>query len=81
MMLGGGMFLGWIFLLLFLVLIGGVIGGGIWLLNRGGGSGPAHIQQRPAATDEDPLEILRRRYARGEITREDFYSMREDLIA
>lgn len=81
MMLGGGMFLGWIFLLLFLVLIGGVIGGGIWLLNRDEGAGPAQMQQRPAASSEDPLEILRRRYARGEITREEFYSMREDLIA
>lgn len=81
MMLGGGMFLGWIFLLLFLVLIGGVIGGGIWRLNRSGGAGPAHVQQRPAAPNEDPLEILRRRYARGEITREEYASMREDLMS
>lgn len=29
--------------------------------------------------DEDPLEILKRRYARGEITREEYERMREDL--
>jgi putative membrane protein len=34
---------------------------------------------RPAAGSDDPLEILRRRYAKGEITREEYQSMREDL--
>lgn len=29
--------------------------------------------------DEDPLEILKRRYAPGEITREEYERMREDL--
>ncbi len=29
--------------------------------------------------EEDPLEILKRRYARGEITREEYERMREDL--
>jgi putative membrane protein len=35
--------------------------------------------QEAAAAPEDPLEILRRRYARGEITREQYQEMREDL--
>ncbi len=81
MMLGGGMFLGWVFLLLFLVLIGSVLGGGIWLLSRSGSSGPVRTQQSRETPGEDPLEILRRRYARGEITREEYQSMREDLMA
>jgi putative membrane protein len=29
--------------------------------------------------DEDPLEIVRRRYAKGEITREEYEQMRKDL--
>jgi len=38
-------------------------------------------QRRPAAVGapEDPMEVLKRRYARGEITREQFEQMRHDL--
>ncbi|HWO72355.1 MAG TPA: SHOCT domain-containing protein [Dehalococcoidia bacterium] len=41
----------------------------IWAINR--------IGER--RTDETPLEILRRRYARGEISEEQFEKMRRDL--
>ena len=30
---------------------------------------------------QDPLEILKRRYARGEITREEYETMKEDILA
>jgi putative membrane protein len=80
MMFGGGMFLGLIFLVLFLVLIGGLIVGGIWLVGRGVGAGGLNLGPRMGASTEDPLEILRRRYARGEITSEEYQSMREDLM-
>ena len=40
------------------------------------------VQARPASRGEETaLEILKRRYARGEITREEFESMRRDLVA
>ncbi|HEX2987027.1 MAG TPA: SHOCT domain-containing protein [Chloroflexota bacterium] len=75
MMYGYGF--GWwgILMMLFWVLI---IGGGIllfvWLFRQvqpaGGGAGPVPRQ---------PIEILRERYARGEITREQFEQMRHDL--
>lgn len=40
------------------------------------------VQARPASRGEEAaLEILKRRYARGEITREEFESMRRDLLA
>ncbi len=42
--------------------------------SRGDGASRA---ERPA--DESPLDILKRRYARGEITREQFEQMRRDI--
>ncbi len=40
------------------------------------------VQARPAPrSEETALEILKRRYARGEITREEFEGMRRDLAA
>lgn len=36
-------------------------------------------REKLAAEKHDPLEILRARYARGEITREQFEQMKQDL--
>lgn len=50
-----------------------------WLSRRAGRGG---AQPRPGAYGdaEDPLEIARRRYAKGEITREQFVEIKETLI-
>ena len=82
MMMGGS---GWLVLLvilfLFLLLMGGLIAGVVWLVQRGPGGvgrGGPEVERR---SEEDALEILRRRYARGEISREEFESMREDILS
>ncbi|MEJ2735401.1 MAG: SHOCT domain-containing protein [Anaerolineae bacterium] len=79
MMMGG---VGWltvlIVLILFLLLIGGAVAAVIWFARQGSGGRSMGQGQGPRAGD-DALEILRRRYARGEIDREEFQRMREDL--
>jgi putative membrane protein len=57
------MVIGW------LVVVGAVVAGVWWLLNRRRYAGGL------------ALDVLRERYARGEITREEFESKRRDLAA
>lgn len=76
---GGNMWWGWLLMLLFWALL---IGGGMalvaWAARRGrvspSGDGAG---SRP----NEALEILRQRYARGEITGEQFEQMKRDLRA
>ena len=64
--------IGWLFMLLFwgLIIVGLVLVVR-WLWDRG----------RPAGGGSDaPLEILKRRYARGEINKEEFDRTKKDLL-
>lgn len=65
----------------------GLIVLGVWLLarlfptggrghTRGAQSGPPPVR---TGRHETPLEILQRRYARGEITKEEYETIRHDL--
>ena len=68
----GGMLAGIVFYLFFWILI---IGGGImlvWSLSR---KGPGEKREDTA------LEILKKRYARGEISKEEFEEKRRDIIS
>lgn len=79
-MIGPGMmggfgfpFFGGIMMILFWVIL---IGGGIWLfqsLARGGQS------TWSATSRETPLDVLKARYAKGEITKEQFEEMKRTL--
>ncbi len=40
---------------------------------------PQFLQTGSAPTGETPLEVLKARYARGEINREEYEQMRRDL--
>jgi putative membrane protein len=66
-----GMGFGWIFMILFWVLI---IIGIVYVIQtlsrRTGQSG----------TQETPLDILKKRYAKGEISKEEFERMKDDLL-
>ncbi len=78
-MIGGGF--GLIGLLLNLLITVGVIIGVvflvIWLVRRTSANGANSFNQRPAS--ESPQEILKTRYARGEINREQYELMKQDL--
>ena len=74
-MMGGFGFGGGILMLLFWAL---VIGGIVLLVVRLTGSGPVTTSGGPRAHD-GALDILRERYARGAITKEQFDQMMRDL--
>ena len=67
----GGFWFMWIFWLVALGLIVGLI---VWLVNRA--NRPAISQ---SASGTAALDILKKRYARGEITKEEYEDIRKDI--
>ena len=79
-MMGFGMGFGLIGLLLMLLLGGALILGGVWLVKTvlvsSQPNQPGNMASKPAS----PREILDQRYARGEISREEYEQIKADLI-
>lgn len=73
-MMGG--FGGWWFMPIIMIVFWGLVVWGIVALVRGlsTGSGGSSMQADPA------LEILKKRYARGEINKEEFEEKKKDLV-
>ncbi|MBI4840694.1 MAG: SHOCT domain-containing protein [candidate division NC10 bacterium] len=71
-------FVGWIFMLLFwgLIIVGLVLVVR-WLWDQGR---PATGAGTGGGAAEAPLDILKRRYARGEISKEEYDRMKQDLV-
>ena len=70
-MMGTGTYGGILMWLLLIIILGVVI---YFILNRGEGIGDWKNRER-----ENPTEILKKRYARGEITKEEFEMMKKDI--
>lgn len=75
-MMGFGMGFGFIGLLFMALFWGGLILGGIWLVRTlfDNSPGTSPSTRQPSARD-----ILDQRYARGEISREEYEQIRADL--
>ncbi len=58
-----------------LILVLGIAGAIAYAL----GWRPQSNQTKPAQTSQTPVEVLKARYARGEITREEYEQARRDL--
>ena len=65
---GWGMLLGGVFWLLLIVVV-------VWAL-----VGRTGQDARPSRMHDDPMETLKARYARGEISREQYEQMRRDIL-
>ena len=73
----GGMFIGVIFMLLFWGIVITLVFFAIRSLIRSNQSGES--RDYPSRQPQTSLEILKERYARGEITRPEYQEMRSDL--
>lgn len=71
-MMGGGMLLGWLVPLLVLAGLTVLV---VWAIRKLSGD------RDSGSPEDDALRTARRRYARGEIDREEFERLREDLSA
>jgi len=68
----GGMWFGWLF---WLVIIGVIIWVAVTVVNNNN-----RKQQNYISREEDALDILKQRYAKGEITKEEFEEMKRDVL-
>ena len=79
MMTGIGMGFGGIGLILMFLFWGGLIFGGVWLVKTLFASNQQNQSGNSASTQSSPHEILDQRYARGEIDRDQYEIMKQDL--
>ena len=73
-MVGGGLMM-----LLFWGVLIFLVGLGIWALIRSGQQRSGDSSQTSVAKQDRALEILKERYARGEITKTEYEEMRNDI--
>jgi putative membrane protein len=73
---------GWLGMLGFVLLCVGVVAFVAWLFARAVATAqPAAPLASPRAAGPDPVEVLRLRFARGEISRDDYLAAKQTLEA
>ncbi|GJM43048.1 MAG: hypothetical protein DHS20C20_33300 [Ardenticatenaceae bacterium] len=76
MMTGFGMGFGWFGFLMMALFWVGIIAAAFWFFSN---LFPQHKQTTSGDALETAVAILKKRYARGEISKEEFEAMRHDL--
>ena len=79
MMMGGGILAGLILLIVFVLVVIGIVLAIIWIVRQNAGSSMSRTSFSHTPSQEDALDILKRRYASGEISKEQFEEMRKDI--
>ena len=76
-MMGSGMSFGWVFVPIFMILFWGLVIWGVVALVRGlsGSRSSDSDSSRP----DSALEVLKKRYARGEINKEEYEEKKKDI--
>jgi putative membrane protein len=77
----GGMIFGGLLMLLFWGVVIALVVFVVRALSRPGSGQATPSAGAPGQARDQALEILRERYARGEISKDEFNSMRQDLTA
>jgi putative membrane protein len=80
MMTGIGMGFGGVGLILMLLFWGGLIFGGVWLVKTIFTSGRQSPSGASSQALTSPRDILDQRYARGEVSKEEYNQIKTDLI-
>lgn len=81
-LLSGSILLILVLMFMFIVLIIAAVGIAVWALGRSGilgGTAPERAVEPKPEPQDDALEIVRCRYARDEITKEEYERLRQDL--
>jgi putative membrane protein len=78
---GGWGFGGWWFMpIIMIVVLGLIIWGVVMLFRRTGWAGVGGCCGNSNVTNDSALEILKRRYASGEISKEEFEEKKKGLV-
>jgi putative membrane protein len=79
MMMGGSILVGFILLIIFVLVVIGIVFAVIWIIRQNTGSFMNRTTYMAKHSQDEALDILKRRYASGEITKEQFNDMRKDI--